>query len=115
MTDEQHDRATGSGSAAETGPGPHRRPSTLGGVLYLLVLLATGVGVVLAGVDDWRTGVRWEGGALIAAAALRLVLPEREAGMLAVRHRVTDALLLSAMGAVLVFLAGSIPDQPPPL
>ncbi|NYG55089.1 DUF3017 domain-containing protein [Nocardioides perillae] len=96
-------------------PEPRRYPSTLGGACYLLVLLATAVGLVLVAVDDWRTGVRWVGGALLAAAVLRLVLRERDAGMLAVRHRGTDALLLSAMGATLVFLAGSVPDQPPPL
>jgi hypothetical protein len=96
-------------------PEPRRHPSTLGGLFYLAILLATGVGLVLAGVDDWRTGVRWEGGALLVAAVLRLVLRERDAGMLAVRHRVTDALLLSVMGGVLIFLADSIPDQPPPL
>jgi hypothetical protein len=54
------------------------------------------------------------GGALLGAALVRLVLRSRDAGMLAVRNKWVDVLLLSALGAALVFLAGSIPDQPGP-
>lgn len=96
------------------GPGPRRHPSTRGGMLYLLVLAVTVVGILLVTLVDWRVGVRVEGGALIGAAGVRLFLPQR-AGMLAVRHRFFDAALLAAIGVVLIVLAGSIPDQPPPL
>jgi uncharacterized membrane protein YraQ (UPF0718 family) len=51
-------------------------------------------------------------GALFAAAALRLVLPQKDAGMLAVRHRLIDVTVLVLVGAALFFLAGDIPDQP---
>lgn len=97
------------------GPGPRRHPSTRGGMLYLLVLVVTVVGVALVVLVDWRVGVRVEGAALIAAAGLRLALPERDAGMLAVRNRYFDAALVVLMGVVLIVLAGSIPDQPSPL
>lgn len=93
-------------------PHPRRYPSTIGGVFYLGVLAATmiGLGVVWAG--DWRLGMRWVGGALLAAALLRLVLRTRDAGMLAVRHRVIDCFLLGSVGGVVIFLAQTIPDQP---
>jgi hypothetical protein len=105
----------------ETGPSPvessepddgdRRYPSTIGGAFYLLILAATAVGIVAAYVDDWRLGIRIVGGAMIVAAVFRLVLRQRDAGMLAVRHRLIDVALLAAMGAALIFLAGDIPGQ----
>jgi hypothetical protein len=50
--------------------------------------------------------------ALACAALLRLVLPERDAGMLAVRHRLLDVTVLLGLGIALFVLAGTIPDQP---
>ena len=89
-----------------------RYPSTIGGALYLLILVAMAAGVVVAYLDDWRLGARILGGALLTAGVLRLVLPERDAGMLKVRHRATDVLVLALMGGVIVWLAGDIPEQP---
>lgn len=91
---------------------PRRYPSTVGGVLYLLAMVGVLVGVFLAARDDWRLGVRWMAGSLLFAAACRLLLPSRQAGMLAVRHRVIDVAVLVGVGAMLIFLAGSIPNQP---
>ncbi|MEJ7833120.1 MAG: DUF3017 domain-containing protein [Nocardioides sp.] len=89
-----------------------RYPSTIGGAFYLAILIATATGVAIVAINDWRLGVRVMGGAFLAAAVLRLVLPQRDAGMLAVRHRLVDVALLCVLGAALAFLAGSIPDQP---
>jgi hypothetical protein len=91
---------------------PRRYPSTIGGFLYLGVLAATVVGVGIAWSGDWRLGVKWIGGALVAAGLLRLAMPQKDAGMLAVRHRAFDVLLLAGVGAALVFLSESIPNQP---
>ncbi|MBC2933719.1 DUF3017 domain-containing protein [Nocardioides sp. zg-1228] len=91
---------------------PRRYPSTIGGAFYLLVLGVVAVAMVVVVLDEWRTGIRMVGGALIAAALVRLVLRRRDAGMLAVRHKVLDALILVVLGGSLIFLAGSIPDQP---
>lgn len=91
---------------------PRRRPSTLGGACYLAVLLVATAGIVVTVADDWRLGVRVLAGALAGAAALRLLLPEREAGMLAVRHRAVDVVLLAVIAGALWWLAGSIPEQP---
>jgi hypothetical protein len=89
-----------------------RYPSTVGGAFYLLVLItgAIGIGIVWSG--DWRLGIRCLAGGLCFAALLRLVLPARDAGMLAVRHRLFDAVLLGGVGAALFFLAATIPNQP---
>jgi hypothetical protein len=93
-------------------PEPHRHPSTIGGLVYLVVLALTGVGLAICWAADWRLGVKWVGGALVLGAVARLVLRRRDAGMLAVRNRVVDAVLLSAVGVILVFLSESIPNQP---
>lgn len=91
---------------------PRRYPSTIGGACYLfaLAVLVIGIGVVVNG--DWRVGVRVMGGSLLFAALSRLVLPTKDAGMLEVRNRWLDAFLLAAVGAGLIFLASSIPNQP---
>lgn len=98
-------------------PGPglveeRRYPSTIGGAFYLLVLAVVAAGMIAVVLGQWRGGVRTMGGALIFAAAIRLVLRPIDAGMLAVRHKVLDAFVLIVMGGLLIFLAGSIPDQP---
>jgi Protein of unknown function (DUF3017) len=93
-------------------PEPHRYPSTIGGMFYLVVLAVTGVGIVISSTGDWRFGVKWVGAALIGGAVARLVLRRKDAGMLAVRNRMVDAALLGGVGAILIFLSESIPNQP---
>ena len=89
-----------------------RYPSTIGGALYLGVLTVVAFGLVVTAFGHWRGGVHLIAGALVGAAALRLVLPARDAGMLAVRHRALDCSLLAATGAALWILASTIPNQP---
>jgi hypothetical protein len=96
----------------EAEPGPRRHPSTIGGLFYLVVLAVTGVGIGITSAGDWRLGVKWVGAALILGAVARLVLRRKDAGMLAVRNRAVDAVLLSTVGAMLIFLSESIPNQP---
>jgi hypothetical protein len=88
-----------------------RYPSTIGGAFYLCVLGVVVAGLVVTTAGHWRGGVHLISGALGGAAVLRLVLPARDAGMLAVRHRALDCSLLAIVGAVLWFLASTIPDQ----
>lgn len=92
--------------------GVRRHPSTIGGAVYLVVLAATVGGLIVVALGHWRTGIHWVAGALLTAAAMRLVLRRRDAGMLAVRSRLFDAGLLAAVGTVLWFLASTIPDRP---
>ncbi len=94
------------------GPVEERRhPSTIGGALYILVLVAVALGLGLT-LTDWRLGIKVVAGALSGAALARLVLPRRDAGMLAVRHRVTDVVLLVGVAVALWVLADTIPNQP---
>lgn len=87
-------------------------PSTIGGAFYLLVLAVTIAGLAVVAFGSWRLGVRLIGVSLLFAAAVRLVLRSRDAGMLAVRNKYLDAVLLTGLGGLLIFLATSIPDQP---
>jgi len=93
-------------------PEGRRYPSTLGGIFYLVVLGVSAVGLAIVTQHDWRLGVRWIAGALLFAAVVRLVIPAPQAGMLAVRRRSVDVVILVAIGAALWFLSSSIPNQP---
>jgi hypothetical protein len=89
-----------------------RYPSTIGGAFYLSILVAAGTALVIAARSDWRLGIQILGGAILVAALLRLILASRDAGMLAVRHRALDVLLLTGAGVALIVLAANIPDMP---
>ena len=89
-----------------------KQPSTIGGAVYLLVLVLALVGIAIAATGPWRLGVTWLGGSLLLATAGRLLLPGDDAGMLGVRRRRFDTLLLAGVGVVLIVLAATIPDQP---
>ena len=91
---------------------PFRRPQTLGGAVYIAVVAAALVGLVITAVGPWRTGVVWIGAGLLLAAFARLVLSEREAGMLRVRRKWSDVLMLTVAGIALIVLAVIVPNQP---
>lgn len=93
--------------------GPLRRPQTLGGVIYLGVLGASVVGLVIVLLGAWRTGLSWIGVALLVAALARLVLSERGAGMLRVRRKWFDVMVLTVAGVGLIVLTIVVPNQPP--
>ncbi len=89
-----------------------RYPSTIGGVVYIALLLTTLAGVAICWLDSWRRGAGWIGASLVAAAVARLVFTDADAGMLKVRGRAVDSSLLAATGTAVVLLAGTIPNQP---
>jgi hypothetical protein len=95
-------------------PSSRRYPSTIGGAFYIAILISAGVAIGIVAGGDWRAGVRVLAVGLAAAGLFRLLLPQQDAGMLAVRHRAFDVLLLAGVAGVLWWLAGSIPDQPSP-
>lgn len=90
-----------------------RKPRTVGGVVYLGVLAGTAAGLVLVVLGPWRTGLWVVGGSMIAGATIRLVLPDRSAGMLGVRRKLIDVATMALLGVALCTLAVVIPDQPP--
>jgi hypothetical protein len=96
-----------------TGPSGRRRyPSTFGGLIYLVVVVTTVVGLAMVALGPWRRGVALLGFSLIFAASMRLVTREDEAGMLRVRSRWFDVTVLAGVGVALVALSANIPDQP---
>jgi DUF3017 family protein len=90
---------------------PRRYPSTLGGLIYIMVVAITLVGLALVAFGPWRRGVAVLGCALIFAATMRLVTNEDQAGMLRVRSRLFDVTVLAGVGVALLALAASIPEQ----
>lgn len=96
--------------AADAADDKRRYPSTIGGACYLVVLAVTIVGLAIAGAGHWRGGVHCIAGALLTGAILRFVLPQRDAGMLAVRTRWIDCTLLAALGVLLWVLASTLPN-----
>lgn len=91
--------------------GSFRRPQTLGGVVYLGVLGAAIIGLVIVLAGAWRTGLSWIGAGLLVAAFARLVFSERGAGMLRVRRKWSDVLMLTVAGVGLIVLAVVVPNQ----
>ena len=89
-----------------------RRPF-LAGLLrqlpLLVVLLVVGSGLLLVTFEHWRLGLIVIGLALVGAGALRLLLPVRRAGFLAVRSRPLDVVLLAGTGLTLAVIARTIP------
>ena len=91
---------------------PRRIPSTLGGLVYLLVVAGSGVGLLVVAFGPWRRGVGLIGLALLFGALARAILPDNNAGMLRVRrNRWADVLMLGGVGTALIVLASVIPNQ----
>ena len=84
-----------------------RRPFLAGLVRQLPLLaaiLVVGVGLLLVTFGQWRSGLVVIGLALVGAALLRLFLPLRRVGFLAVRSRSVDVLLMAGTGLALTVL-----------
>jgi hypothetical protein len=89
-----------------------RRPFLAGLVRQLpllAVLVVVGAGLVVITFEHWRQGLVLIGLALIGAALLRLLLPVRRVGFLAVRSRPTDVVLLAGAGLALTAVVLTIP------
>ena len=89
-----------------------RRPFLAGLVRQLpllAVLSAVGVGLLRVAFEYWRRGLIVMGLALVGAALLRLLLPVRRVGFLAVRSRPVDVLLMAGTGVVLTLFAVAVP------
>jgi hypothetical protein len=92
--------------------GPRRLPRTIGGMVYIVVVAMTLVGIGITVAGPWRTGLGWMGVAMLLGALARAVLSERGAGMLRVRRRWSDVLMLTVAGVALIVLAVIVPEQP---
>ncbi len=89
-----------------------RRPF-LAGLLRQLplfaVLVAVAVGLGMIALEHWRRGLLVVGLALVGAGVLRLVLPVRQVGFLAVRGRAVDVVLMAGTGAAVAVLSVVVP------
>jgi hypothetical protein len=101
-----------------TGPGQARTPlhvrrPLLAGFLrqwpLTAVIAVVAVGLLLVAAEQWRRGLVVMGVALLGATLLRLLLPVRRMGFLAVRSRPVDVTLTGAAGLALVLLAWNVP------
>ncbi len=96
-----------------TRPPLHTRRPFLAGLLRQLplfaVLVAVAVGLAMVAVEHWRRGLLVVGLALVGAAVLRLVLPVRRAGFLAVRSRPVDVVLMAGTGVAVALLSVVVP------
>ena len=89
-----------------------RRPF-LAGLLrqlpLLAVLMAVAVGLGMVALEHWRRGLLVLGLALVGAGVLRLVLPVRTVGFLAVRSRPVDVVLMAGTGIAVTVLSVVVP------
>ncbi len=89
-----------------------RRPF-LAGLLrqlpLLAVLVAVAVGLGMVALEHWRRGLLVLGLALVGAGVLRLVLPVRTVGFLAVRSRPVDVVLMAGTGIAVTVLSVVVP------
>ncbi len=74
-----------------------------------LVLLGVGVAMVLVALDNFRRGSIVLSASVLLAAFLRLLLPDEDAGMLAVRSRKVDVATLGAVGIGLTVFTFWVP------
>ena len=74
-----------------------------------IVLAGVGVALILVAFDYFRRGAVVLAGSVLLAAFLRLLLPEREAGLLAVRSRRVDVVILGTFGLLLALFAFWVP------
>jgi hypothetical protein len=81
---------------------------------FVLVLTVALVGVaVIAFLDRFRRGSVLLGGSLALGGLLRLLLPDRTAGLLAVRAKPLDVLTYITLGAAVAVLAVVTPAGAP--
>lgn len=87
-----------------------RAPRVSNELPALAVVVGGLAGIVYAAaLHHWRRGLYVVAAALLLGAVLRLVLPTRRIGSLAVRSRAVDVLTLSVLAGGVAFLASAVP------
>ena len=96
-----------------TRPPLYTRRPFLAGLLrqvpLLVVLLVVAAGLVMVALEHWRQGLVTVGFGLVVGGLVRLLLPVRRVGFLAVRSRPVDVVLLLGVGVALTAFAVAIP------
>ncbi|MFM9135574.1 MAG: DUF3017 domain-containing protein [bacterium] len=78
----------------------------------IIVLTGVAAALVVVALDRFRLGSLILAASVLLAFVLRLVLPKSQAGMLAVRSRTTDLIVLGGLGAALAVFAFWVPPPP---
>ena len=91
--------------------GPEPQPTTPRPWPLLVVVAGVLAGLVVAwlGETTWRLGCLLIGGSLVVGALERLLLPERDAGLLSVRGKAFDVAVLALTGVAVLVLAVVVP------
>jgi hypothetical protein len=74
-----------------------------------LVLSCVAISLIVVAANHFRRGSVLLAASVLLATGLRLVLPARQAGLLAVRSRLVDVIALGGLGGGLMVLALVVP------
>ncbi|HEY7042916.1 MAG TPA: DUF3017 domain-containing protein [Nocardioidaceae bacterium] len=86
-----------------------KKPSTVGGIIYLVVVAGVLAGLGIVAVGAWRPGIATMGASFGLALVSRAVLPDERAGMLRIRRRFVDLTALAICCGGMLGLAAVIP------
>ncbi|MGH3438702.1 MAG: DUF3017 domain-containing protein [Sciscionella sp.] len=88
------------------------RPAVLSQVPFALVLAVAAVGIVLIIEYHWRRGSTLIGLALLLAAALRMLLSDQRAGLIAIRSKGVDVLCYGGFAVLMIAVSLTITGGP---
>ena len=83
-------------------------PGLRGQKVYLAVMLVVAVGLVWAMAQGWRVGLSLVAVGLALGAVARGCLPTSDVGLLAVRGRVVDTIMLTVVALTLAGISFSL-------
>lgn len=78
----------------------------------IVVLASMGAALLVVALNHFRIGSLMLAGSVVLAFVLRLLLPAKDAGLLAVRSKRVDLVVLGVLGAALVVFALWVPPPP---
>ncbi|HVF21185.1 MAG TPA: DUF3017 domain-containing protein [Mycobacteriales bacterium] len=78
-------------------------------VPVVVVFTVAAAGLLAVSQGYWRRGLLVVASAMLLAAVLRLALPTRRAGLLAVRGKAVDVVVLGSFGSAMLLLASIVP------
>lgn len=84
-------------------------PRSIGSGLYLVALAGVAGCLVLVASDAWRWGVGGVGVVFLLTALARVVVSESHVGMLKVRSKLFDVVMMVLLGCALIGLALTVP------
>ncbi len=107
------DRPVAEDQAVRVGPRPPRpwHQLVLGQWPLFVTLVGISVGLAVTATGHWKRGTTLIGLAFAGAALLRLLLPERLVGLLHVRSKPVDVVILAAMGLGTLVLVLLVPPS----